>query len=255
MKKYTLITGASEGIGKVFAEAFAKRGDNLILVARTRSKLEQISQELSRKYKIDAIAIPLDLSAHGAAKALFDSCQGKEVKTLVNNAGFGFLGAFADQSLESVSKMISLNITVLTELAHLFLPQIKASKGSVLNVASTAAFQPIPFFAVYAATKAYVLHFSEALHEELRPAGVTVLALCPGPTETNFFEAAEVKNSANKFKMVMETPEQVVEVALRALDSRKAFVVSGWKNKATALSGRFAPRGVVAKIAKRMMGH
>jgi short-subunit dehydrogenase len=253
MKEYTLITGASDGIGKVFAEAFARRGGPLILVARSKDKLDAVAAQLSSQYKVDVQVVAQDLSVPGAAAELFKACRKFKVKTLVNNAGFGLLGAFSEQDPHRVSQMIALNIGALTELTHLFLAQIKEAQGAILNVASTAAFQAIPYFAVYAATKAYVLHFSEALHEELKSSHVQVLALCPGPTRTGFFEAAEVKGDS--MKLAMETPEQVVQVAMKALDSGQAFVISGVKNKLAAASARLAPRGLVTKIAAKFMGH
>jgi short-subunit dehydrogenase len=249
---YVLITGASQGIGEVFAREFAKRGRNLILVARSKEKMTTISKELASKYSVKVEVIVSDLSDPRSAEKVFESCKSFSVETLINNAGFGLIGDFSNQSLEKIEQMLTVNILTLTKLAHLFIPELKKHKGSLINVASTAAFQPVPYMTAYAATKAYVLHFSEALHAELKAQGVTVLALCPGATKTGFFEAAEV--DVAKTNLPMQTAETVVLTAMNALDAKKAFVVTGWKNKAASFTSRLAPRGLVVAIAKKMMG-
>ena len=192
----TLITGASSGIGESFARQLAARGRNVLLVARSEDKLATLCNELGRDNKISAQYIALDLTGPDAAAHLFEETErrGLSVETLINNAGYGSVGDFTNQDLERELRMIDLNIKALVALMHRFLaPMRERKRGAVINVASTAGFQPVPFMATYAATKAFVLSFSEALWEENRPLGIKVMALCPGVTETNFFEAAGIE--------------------------------------------------------------
>src|SRR6267378_5170199 len=226
----TLITGASSGIGEVFARKLAARGNNLLLVARSEDKLINLCNELGRSKSIRAQYVALDLSERDAPARLFAEAQnrGLEIDFLINNAGFGSMGEFTKLDLDHELNMIDLNVRSLVELTHRFLVPMRERKGgSIINVASTAGFQPVPFMATYAATKAFVLSFSEALWEENRTHGIQVMALCPGVTETNFFAAAHIERPPMR---VAQTPEDVVNTALRGLARQKGHIVSGWTN-------------------------
>ena len=246
MNKVALITGASAGLGVEFARQLSKRGHRLVLVARRKERLETLAKELGK-----ARALALDLSKAGsAAKLMADlDANGETVDLLVNNAGFGLIGRFAELDAKREREMIDLNVGTLTDLCRAVAPQMaKRKSGGILNVASTAAFQPGPKMAVYFATKAFVLSLSEALHEELKPHGVSVTCLCPGPTRTEFGEVAGFGGNGLFDRVAMESPA-VVKAGLDDLEKNKAVVVPGWMNKVTASSGRFAPRSVVRKIA------
>ncbi|MEJ7862259.1 MAG: SDR family oxidoreductase [Pyrinomonadaceae bacterium] len=250
--KATLITGASGGIGKVFARRLAEEKHNLVLVARSEDKLAKLCNELMDKHAITAHYVAIDLIDFEADKRLYDQTEshGLEIEWLINNAGFGSMGDFARLELENEIEMINLNITALVALTHRYLQQMRTRKrGTIINVASTAGFQPVPFMATYAATKAFVKSFSEAIAEENRLHNITVTALCPGPTETNFFDAANIGSDAkNAFlKRGMQTPEAVVEVALRAVKGGKSSVVSGWSNYLTARLGNFVPNSIITR--------
>lgn len=252
--KATLITGASSGIGEAFARKLAARGENLVLVARSSDKLMTICNELGRAHNISAQHVALDLSERDAPQTLFDETDRRdiEVETLINNAGFGSFGDFAKSDLAHELQMIDLNIRSLAALTHLYLAPMRArGRGQIINVASTAGFQPVPFMTNYAATKAYVLSFSEALHEENRAHGIAVMALCPGPTETNFFAAAGAKGTPAM--RAVATPEDVVETGLRALAKGKSRVVSGWSNRFMTGLERFVPRSLVVRVAGKAM--
>jgi short-subunit dehydrogenase len=249
----TLITGASSGIGEVFARKLAARGRNVLLVARSEDKLITLCNELGRSNSIRAQHIALDLSKPESPARLFDEAakRGLTIDLLINNAGFGSMTEFSKLDLARELNMIDLNIKSLVALTHLFLgPMITRKQGAIINVASTAAFQAVPFMATYAATKAFVLSFSEALWEENRANGVHVMALCPGVTETNFFEAARGQKPPAR---VAQTPEEVVDTALRGLARRKSIVVSGWTNFFMVESERFVPRSLITRLAGRMM--
>jgi short-subunit dehydrogenase len=246
VKKVALITGASAGLGVEFARQLSKRGHRLVLVARRKDRLDALAKELG-----NARAIAIDLSKSGsAAKLLADLATASEqVEILVNNAGFGLIGRFAELDAQRERQMIDLNVGTLTDLCRAVAPaMVKRKSGGILNVASTAAFQPGPNMAVYFATKAYVLSLTEALHEELKPHGVHVSALCPGPTRTEFGEVAGFGGNGLFDRVAMESPE-VVEAGLDGLDRNRAVVVPGFANKAGAFSTRFAPRSVVRRIA------
>lgn len=249
----TLITGASSGIGEVFARKLAARGRNVFLVARSEEKLITLCNELGRSNSIRAQYVALDLSKPESAALLFEEStkRGLEVDMLINNAGFGSMSEFASLDLSRELNMIDLNIKSLVELTHLFLqPMIVRKQGAIINVASTAGFQPVPFMATYAATKAFVLSFSEALWEENRPYRIKVMALCPGVTDTNFFEAARGHKPPAR---VSQTPEEVVDTALRGLARGKSHVISGWTNFLMTQSERFVPRSLITRLAGRMM--
>jgi len=249
----TLITGASSGIGEVFARKLAARGRNVLLVARSEDKLITLCNELGRSNSIRAQYVALDLSEPDAAERLFAEAakRGLVVDLLINNAGFGSMGDFSKLDLARELNMIDLNIKSLVELTYKFLaPMRERKQGAIINVASTAGFQAVPFMATYAATKAFVLSFSEALWEENRPFGIKVMALCPGVTETNFFEAAHGKKPPAR---VSQTPEEVVETALKGLKSGKSHIISGWTNFFMTQSERLVPRSLVTRVAGRMM--
>jgi len=244
--KVALITGASAGLGVEFARQLSERGHRLVLVARRKDRLEALAKELG-----NARAVTIDLSKSGsAAKLLADlEAAGEQVEILVNNAGFGLIGRFAKLDAKRLRQMIDLNVGTLTDLCRAVAPaMIKRKSGGILNVASTAAFQPGPNMAVYFATKAYVLSFTEALHEELKPHGVRVSCLCPGPTRTEFGEVAGFGGSGTFDRVAMDAPA-VVAAGLRGLDRNRAVVVPGLVNKIGAASTRFAPRSVVRRIA------
>ena len=246
MKKVALITGASAGLGIEFARQLAKRGHRLVLVARRKERLEDLAQELG-----NARAVAIDLSrANAAAKLMADlEAAGEEVEILINNAGFGLIGRFAELDAKRERQMIDLNVGALTDLCRAVAPRMIARKsGAILNVASTAAFQPGPKMAVYFATKSFVLSLTEALHEELKPHGVRVTCLCPGPTRTEFGEVAGFGGNSMFDRVAMNAPE-VVAAGLKALDRNRAVIVTGLVNKIGAASTRFAPRALVRRIA------
>lgn len=243
--KVTLITGASSGIGETFARRLAKEKHNLVLVARTEAKLHQLCDELMLNHQITAHYVALDLNDADADQRLFAETEkhGMEVDWLINNAGFGSMGDFSELSLENELEMIGLNVVALTALTHRYLPQMRARKsGTIINVSSTASFQPIPYMATYAATKAFVTSFSQAIAEENRHFGITVTALCPGSTETNFFANA----NAIAFP-IMQTSEEVVEACLNGVKKKKAKIISGWANYVRACLAMFAPTSLVTK--------
>ena len=249
----TLITGASSGIGEVFARKLAARGRNVLLVARSEEKLITLCNELGRSNSIRAQHVTMDLSQTESPARLFEEAEkrGLTVDMLINNAGFGSFGDFTKLELERELNMIDLNVRSLVDLTYRFLvPMRQRKQGAIINVASTAGFQAVPFMSTYAATKAFVLSFSEALWEENRPHGIRVMALCPGVTETNFFEAARGQKPPAR---VAQTPEDVVETALRGLARGKSHIISGWSNRAMTEAERLAPRDLVTRIAGRMM--
>ena len=246
MTKVALITGASAGLGVDFARELSKRGHKLVLVARRKDRLAALAKELG-----NARVVAIDLSKPDAVdKLMADVAKaGEQVELLVNNAGFGAIGRFAELDAKRQRQMIDLNVGALMDLCRAVAPEMIARKsGAILNVASTAAFQPGPKMAVYFATKAFVLSFTEALHEELNPHGVKVSCLCPGPTRTEFGEVAGFKGSGAFDKVGMESLPVVV-AGLRGLDQNRAVVVPGLVNKVGAASTRFVPRSIVRKIA------
>jgi uncharacterized protein len=252
-RKTALITGASFGIGLEMARVFAREGYDLILVARTADKLRQLASELEKANGARSLVLATDLTESGAPTYIFDqtSKAGIPVEVLVNNAGFGQYGLFAKNDLDECLRQIQLNVTTLTHLTRLYLPQMLERKsGRILNVASTAAFQPGPLMAVYFATKAYVLHLSEALSNELEGTGVTVTCLCPGATATEFHKRANA-TEMNLLRMGSMDARTVAEDGYRALMTGKPVVISGVKNWLVAQSVRFSPRKLVAAIARK----
>ncbi|WP_173917259.1 SDR family oxidoreductase [Halobacillus sp. Marseille-Q1614] len=254
MKPTALITGASGGIGYELAKLFAKSGYALIVVARSEDKLQQLKEELKGH---SVTIIVQDLSKPGAAEALYNKVreQGRTVEVLVNNAGFGLNGLFDEILLRDQQAMMQVNIQTLTELTHYFLPDMKNTRMNgvprgVLNVSSVAAFQPGPRMAVYYASKAYVLSFSEALVEELKGTGVTVTTLCPGATETKFFETANAQDT--KLTDRMMSPKQVANEGFVGFIKGKRVVIPGKMNRSMAIATKFMSRSAAAKVAHYM---
>jgi uncharacterized protein len=250
-----LVTGASGGIGKAFAEELARRKNNLILVARSRDKLNQLATDLQAKYGINVSVIVKDLTQLNATGEVFEEVTnlGLTVDLLINNAGFGDYTDFAESDRERQIQMIQLNILALVDLTHRFLmPMRQKGSGSIINVASIAAFQPMPYLAVYAASKAFVLNFSEALWAETRKYGVKVLCISPGPTETGFFDEAKFPPSVGAKSMTMATSEEVVQETLQALEKGESTVISGGlgNNLMTTLS-KFIPRQALLSFLEK----
>jgi short-subunit dehydrogenase len=255
-RRTVLITGASGGIGYELAKLFARDHYDLVLVARSGPKLREFGAELERQFKVSVKSVTLDLSAASASQSLWDQLQRDKVvvDVLVNNAGYGIRDEFVDIPIEESLGQIQLNVTALTALSRLFLPpMLERRSGKILNVASTAGFQPGPGMAVYYATKAYVISFSEALAYEVKDQGVTVTCLCPGVTDTGFQKRANTEAS-RLFKAVR--PMDAATVALggyQALMSGKSIVITGTRNWLLAEAVRFAPRRLVTAVSHRVM--
>lgn len=247
-----LVTGASSGIGRELARCFAADGCRLVLVARKRGPLDALASELLKSFKTQSEVFPVDLAHPDAPARMFRhlDTNGTRIDVLVNNAGFGANGAFANLALERQMEMIQVNATSAAHLMRLFLPgMLQRGRGGVLNVASTAAFQPGPGMAVYYATKAFLLSLSEAVSEEVRGTGVAVTALCPGPTSTNFLAASGVAES-RFFRLSAMSAAAVARVGHRAFRQQQALSIAGWRNKVLTGSVRFTPRSVVRKVAR-----
>ena len=254
--KTALITGASGGIGYELGKLFAADHYNLVLVARSAGKLGQFADELQRQFGISAKPIALDLTAAPAPQFLFDQLQRENiaVDVLVNNAGYGRMGRFSDLLLEDDLGQIQLNVTALTHLTKLFLgPMLKRRSGKILNVASTAGFQPGPMMAVYYATKAYVISLSEALANELSGTGVTVTCLCPGATDTGFQGRAGTESTMLFKKLRPMDAKTVARDGYRGLTAGKTLVISGFRNWLLAEATRFGPRKLVTAISRKVM--
>src|SRR5712691_5324578 len=254
-RKTALITGASFGIGMEFARIFARKGYNLVLVARSADKLRQLASELEKAHGTRSLILAVDLTEPGAPAYVLDQTTRADIQVdvLVNNAGFGQYGLFAENDLEDCLRQIQLNVTTLTHLTHLYLPAMIARKsGGILNVASTAAFQPGPLMAVYFATKAYVLHFSEAIANELRGSGVTVSVLCPGPTATGFAAVSGMESSRLFSVTRPMNSEAVARYGIRAMQHGKRVAIPGVTNKLMAQSIRVSPRRLVTTIVRKL---
>ena len=250
---FALITGASSGIGACFARALAARGRHLVLVARSKDKLEALKSEIAARHSLRIEVIEQDLGLEGAAQRLATTLtkRGIAVDLLVNNAGFGAHGQFWKLPLERQAEMLRLNIVTLTELTYLLLPaMVERSGGGIINISSTASIQPVPYMNVYAATKAYVTSFSMGLAEEVREYGVKVLALCPGGTATNFFAAGQFAKI--DFVGGLQSPEAVVEVGLRAFDRGQSLAVTRFYNKLMIFAQRLVSRRFAAAQAGNM---
>ena len=248
-----LITGSSGGIGEDFAVAFAKRKVNLVLVARREDKLAQLRARLLEQHPgltIDIVTADLSVPGSAAELAAKVGNLGRKIDILVNNAGVGLHGDFVTQGVAENSAQIQLNCVTLVELTGLFMPAMtKAGRGLVINVASTAAFQPTPGMAVYGATKAFVLSFTEALWQETKSTGVRVFALCPGATETEFFS----RTGEEFLTSGRQTSQQVVDTAMATIDKSTPTVVSGLKNSVLASAYRFTPRKIMLSVSQRIM--
>lgn len=253
--KTALITGASGGIGLAFAELLARKRFNLVLVARNRKKLEAVKKDIEDRFGVKVRLETADLSRAGAPEKIFKALQKTKtpVEILVNNAGSGDFGPFAESDWKRQSAMIELNIHSLTHLTRLFLPHmIEKGYGRILNIASTAAFQPGPLMAVYYASKAYVLSFSEAIANELRGTGVTATALCPGPTESDFQKSADMTDSKLFKGKKLPTAKAVADYGYRALMRGAPVAIHGLMNAAMAFSVRFAPRRFITSFVRRL---
>ena len=251
--KTALITGASSGIGENFSYALAQRGMNLILVARSEDKLQKMAAEITAQYHVKVAVIAADLIKENATSLVAASvkAQGLQVDMLINNAGFGLHGRFDELDGQLQHQEVMLNVASLLDMTHAFLPDMIARKdGAVINVASTAAFQPIPYMATYGATKAFVLSFTDALWAENRKHGIKVLTLCPGATETAFFATSGEAAAVGKKR----TSQQVVVTGLKALEAGRIYVVDGTSNYLTAQLGRFFPRSLTARITLMVTG-
>lgn len=252
--KVTLITGASSGIGEAFARQLAADGHDLVLVARREKLLHELCDELMLEHKITAHYVVLDLSAEGSDRKLFGETErhGMEVEWLINNAGFGSTGDFAELNIDRELQMVDLNIRAAVALTHHYLPLMRSrGRGTIINVSSAAGFQPIPFMATYAASKAFVTSFSEAIAEENRPFGIRVLAICPGPTKTNFFAASGIDQPIQV--KGRQTAEEVVETALRALRGGKTLAVSGIVNYVASIFGVHVPHKVTTRVLAKAL--
>jgi short-subunit dehydrogenase len=251
--RWVLVTGASAGIGEAFARELARRGMHVALAARREDRLRALAGELEAAHRVQAAVLPVDLGEPGAARALWRQARdGREVHLLVNNAGFGLKGRFDEQPLDRLSEMVRVNCIAAMELAHLALGEMRArGAGAIVNVASVAGYQPIPYLAAYAATKAFVLSLSEALAEEAREAGVRVVTLNPGPVATEFQRVAGTRVSEKT--VGVRTPGEVVAEALRGLEAGGRTVTPGLANRLSAYAARVSPRGLVVRAAKAVM--
>jgi uncharacterized protein len=254
--KWALITGASSGLGLEFADLLAAQKVNLVLAARRQEPMEKLASNLRRNYGVDVLVEAIDLASPGAASRLKSSLDARlvEIDILLNNAGYGLHGDFLETPIERTVDMIQLDITALTELTYLFGRDMATRRsGPTLLVTSLLAFQAVPSYAAYAATKAYVLALGEALHDELRPHGVIVTTLCPGHTATGFDAAAGATASAILRLLTMK-PRPVAASGIRALLQGRATVVAGLSNKIAAFSNRLTPRSMQRATIRRIMG-
>ncbi|MBM3266281.1 MAG: SDR family oxidoreductase [Candidatus Sericytochromatia bacterium] len=245
-----LVTGASAGIGEVFARGLARRNWDVVLVARRLDRLEAIAAALAETYQVRAEAIQADLADPAAVDQIAKRLAELDLRVdyLVNNAGFGISGAFATTEYQRIESMLRVNVDAVTRLTHSFLPgMLERRRGHILNVASMGGFQPVPYFSAYAATKAFVLSFTEGLSEELAGTGVTATVLCPGATSTEFNSVAGV--DGEMFKFAYQTPEEVVDTALVAVERGEVTVIPGALNALQYASSRLAPRGLTRKLA------
>jgi short-subunit dehydrogenase len=257
-RRWALVTGASSGIGAELARVFAGRGYSLLLTARREDRLQALAAALRAKHGVDAEALVSDLEDPAAPKPLFEAVEGRGIAlhTLVNNAGFGLRGRFAELPYDQQVAMVELNVTALLKLSRLFLPgMIERGRGGILNVASTAAFQAGPKMAVYYATKAFVLSLSEALHEEVKRHGLAVTALCPGPVPTEFSERASMQMTRLvKMRFMTLSAEEVARQGVAGYEKGKAIVIPGLANKLGAWGAQIGPRAAARAIAGKLQG-
>ncbi len=252
--KTALITGASSGIGLELAHLFAQDGYRLVLVARNRAALRLLGDDLQSRYGITVRIAPKDLAHPASPDELYQELQesGIMLDVLVNNAGFGATGSFLKTNWNDESEMLQVNIAALTHLTKLFLPQIRAREGKLLNVASAAAFLPGPFMSVYYASKAYVLSFTEAVAEEMIGTGVTVTCLCPGPVKTNFQKRAYVQDTKMANNPLLVDVRAVARIGYEGMKQGKRIVIPGWKTRLLINGTRFAPRNLLTKVVRKM---
>ncbi len=251
--KTALVTGASYGIGEAFARRLAADSANVIITARSRDRLDALANELRSRHGVNITVIEADLARPSAPEEIFRATEGSgvQIDLLVNNAGFGAVGDFADLPLARQLEMIQVNVTALVALSHLFLQAMAGRRaGAIIQVASTASFQGVPYSSIYSATKAFILNFSEGLWAECREYGVRVLALCPGATATHFQTVAGTAHLRDPQKM--QTPEQVVEAGLKALARNRSVVISGFSNKLMIEAERLVSRNFVTRMAAKL---
>jgi short-subunit dehydrogenase len=250
--RWALITGASSGIGAEFAAQLAGRGMHLILAARRKQKMSDLATDLNTRHGTRCHIVTIDLSTADSGRRLFEETQrlGVDIELLVNNAGVGMIGQIETTSPEEVRRMLNLNLLTLTDLTYRVLPgMLQRGHGAILNMSSQAAFQPVAFMAAYAASKSYILHFSEALWAEARSRGVTVMALCPGVTQTEFFDLAGAPGWLEKH--TSQTAARVVKSAMKALERRRQYIVPGWKDYLVTLLVRLTTRRTAVNESKR----
>ncbi len=246
-----LVTGASSGIGEAFARRLAARGYDLVLVARRRERLEALAADLGQRHGIEAEVLAANLATAEGVEVVAERVSRGDIGLLVNNAGFGTSGEFAALPVGREIEEVAVNVVALVRLTHAAVAaMVPQGRGTIINVASTAAFQPVPYMATYGATKAFVLSFSEAVHEEVKGRGVTVTCVCPGPVRTEFQEVAGVR--AERLRAGWTSRERVVDAALRAASKRRAVVVPGELNGMMALAAKLSPRFLVRRVAGAM---
>lgn len=255
MNKTALITGASSGIGLELAKIHASKGDNLVIVSRDKPKLDKLKIKLEENYKISVFVIEKDLSIPDSALEVYNKTKEENIQIdyLINNAGFGDYGLFYKANWEKESKMIALNITALTQFCKLYLKDMTERKsGKIMNVASTAAFLSGPLMAVYYATKSYVLHFSEAINNEISDKGITITTLCPGPTKSGFQSAASAENSSLFKNKKLPSSREVAEFGYDAMMKGKSVAIHGLPNKLLIILMRFLPRALTVKMVRKV---
>ena len=252
--KTALITGASSGIGLELAHLFARDSYRLVLLARNRNTLRQIGDDLQSRYGVTVRIAPKDLAHPATPAELYQELleSGIVLDVLVNNAGFGLAGPFQSTDWNQEAEMMQVNMVAATHLVKLFLPQIRAREGKIMNVASTAAFQPGPFMSVYYASKAYLLSFTEALAEELDGTGVTVTCLCPGPVKTNFQRRAYLEGTAMVSSPMLVDVRDVARIGYEGMKQGKRLVIPGWKNRVGVEMLRISPRTMVTKVVRKL---
>ncbi|AQP43687.1 SDR family NAD(P)-dependent oxidoreductase [Tessaracoccus flavus] len=251
-KSWAVVTGASSGLGVAYAERMAADGANVVLVARSVDKMEKVAASLRAQHGVDTLVLAVDLTDRAARAELVELLKERDVSHLINNAGFGTINSFHEISEERILSELELNVVALTELSRAAVPgMLSRGRGAIINVSSTAAFQAIPEMAVYAAAKAYVLRFTSALWGELKTTGVRALAVCPGPTETEFFANAGRASAMRRRR----TPEQVVDATFDALGRHRPFVVDGTINKVLAFTNRLVPVDLQVAVARHVATH
>ncbi len=251
-ERWALVTGASSGIGAEFARRLAARGMHVILTARREPLLKELAEELHTRHGCRTEIIPCDLSVPGKSRWLMQQIaeRGLQVELLINNAGFAHVGDVEHTDPDRIKQMVELNISAVTDLTYAVLPDmLERRHGAVINVSSLAAFQPVAYMAAYAASKAYVLHFSEALWAEVRDRGVTVMGLCPGVTETEFFDRAGIPNWLQKHSS--QPPSKVAKRAIKALEKRKQYHIPRWRDYLLSIAVRFATRRTAVNEARK----